>query len=409
MFNDLLAILGLITLSAFFSSAETAFIIANKIKIEIRARKNYITALNAKYFVDNPEYFFTTILISNSVVNIAFASLSSVFLANLFGFSEFQILLVTTFMLLFIGEVIPKYVGTEVADGLILISALPIRLINFILYPITKSVSSISNTLTKSSLKNDEEILNVVHKEDIQNLLEESSEAGKMDEEQTEIISKVIDIREQRVYEAMTPRTEIVGVDLNSSFHEVLDVFIQSGYSKIIVFDENLDNIKGWLFTKDIFKNPENIHSIIRDVLFVPETKKSLDMLNEFLEKQFSIAVVVDEFGGTAGLITIEDLIEELFGEIRDEYDDAEEKMIRKLQDGSFILSGKSEIDILNDEYELQIPEGDYETIAGYIMCKIGRIPLKGESFTVDTLQIHILKSDKTKIDSIKLKEIKKD
>lgn len=406
MFSDILILITLLVLSGFFSSTEIAFIVSNKIKIEIRARKKNFAAINANYFIKNPDLFFSSILISNNIINIAFASISSVLLYNLFGLSELTILLISTMLLLVFGEVLPKFVGSELADVLVLISSTPLRIINFILYPIGKIISSISRTLTKSNLESEKGILDFIKKEDIQELLEESSDAGKMDEEQTEIISKVIDIREQKVYEAMTPRTEIVGVDIKSSMEEVIDTFIKSGYSKILVYEENLDNIKGWLFTKDIFKQPDDWKTNIREVLFVPETKKSLEMLNEFLEKQFSIAVVVDEFGGTAGLITVEDLIEELFGEIRDEYDDAEEKMIRKTNDDSFILNGKGEIDALNEEYDLRIPEGDYETIAGYIMAKIGRIPLKGESFKIDDNQILILRSDKTKIDLIKLKKI---
>lgn len=405
MYNDLLILIALLLLSGFFSSSEIAFIVSSKIKIEIRARKNNLAAINARYFMKNPDLFFSTILISNNAVNIAFASISSVLLMEVFHFSEFTILILSTALLLIIGEVIPKYIGSELADGLVLISSTPLRILNYILYPLGKMFSSISNILTKSNLRSEEGILEFINKEDIHELLEESTEAGKMDEEQTDIISKVIDIREQRVYEAMTPRTEIVGIEIESSMDEVLDTFINSGYSKILVYEENLDNIKGWLFTKDIFKQPEDWKTIIREVSFVPETKKSLEMLNEFLEKRFSIAVVVDEFGGTAGLITIEDLIEELFGEIRDEYDEAEEKMIKKLNDGSFILNGKVEIDTLNEEYELNISEGDYETIAGYIMYKIGRIPLKGESFQIDDYQFLILRSDKTKIDLIKLKK----
>lgn len=403
MLNELLFLLVLLLLSAFFSSSEIAFIVSNKIKIELRARKKYFMALNAKYFVHNPDIFFSTILISNNIVNITFASLSSVVLLELFGLSELQILLISTLLLLVIGELIPKFVGKELADSLVLFSAIPIRIITIVLFPIARLTSTISSVLSRTNLKEEEEILQIVNKEDLQDLLEESSEAGKMDEAQSDIISKVIDIREQRVYEAMTPRTDVIGVELTYTMEEVLDTFIQSGYSKILVYDENLDNIKGWLFTKDIFKQPADWKSIIRDVLFVPETKKSLEMLNEFLSKQMSVAVVVDEFGGTAGLITVEDLIEELFGEIRDEYDEAEEKMIRKVQGNAFVLSGKVEIDILNEEHDLKIPEGDYETIAGFIMYKIGRIPVKGESFKIDNYTIMILRSDKTKIDLVKL------
>lgn len=406
MISDLFVLLFLLLMSGFFSASEIAFIVSNKIKIELRARKKNLTAENAFYFVKNPELFFSTILISNNIVNIAFASLSSVLFYNIFGFSEFTILIVSTILLLMFGEILPKFIGSELADLFVLVSSTPLRILNYLFYPIGKLISSISSSLSKSNIQNESGIFDLLKKEDIQELLDESTEAGKMDEEQTEIIHKVIDIREQRVYEAMTPRTEIIGVDINSTINDVIDTFINSGYSKILVYDENLDNIKGWLFNKDIFKKPEDWKTIIREVLFIPETKKSLEMLNEFLEKHFSIAVVVDEFGGTAGLITIEDLIEELFGEIRDEYDEAEEKMVKKSNDGSFILNGKVEIDLLNEEYDLKIPEGDYETIAGYIMFRIGRIPLKGESFQIDDNQFLILKSDKTKIDLVKLKKI---
>ncbi|MEW6653523.1 MAG: hemolysin family protein [Bacteroidota bacterium] len=403
MLNELLILIFLLAASAVISASEIAFIVSNKIKIELRARKKYFMALNAKYFVDNPNIFFSTILISHNLINIIFATLCYIILYELFAIHWAFTLIISTFLLLILGELIPKYLGKELADSFILFSALPVRVIAFLLYPIAKLTSSVSSVLSRTNLKEEEEIMQISDKDDLQNLLEESSVAGKMDEAQSDIISKVIDIREQRVYEAMTPRTELVGVDLTSTMEEVLDTFIQSGYSKILVYDENLDNINGWLFTKDIFKQPADWKSIIREVLFVPETKKSLEMLNEFLSKRISVAVVVDEFGGTAGLITVEDLIEELFGEIRDEYDEAEEKMIRKVQSNSYVLSGKTEIDLLNEEYDLGIPEGDYETIAGYIMYKIGRIPVKGESFKIDDYTMLILRSDKTKIDLVKL------
>lgn len=403
MTNDLLILLVLLLLSAFFSSSEIAFIVANKIKVEIRARKNNLSAKNARYFINNPDIFFSSILISNNIVNITFASLSSIFLFKIFGLEEFAILLISTTLILLFGELIPKYFGRELADRFVLISAIPLRVITIIMYPFVKTISTISTVLSRTNQKEEEEFLHIFDKEDIQNLIEESSDAGKMDEEQSDIISKVIDIREQRVYEAMTPRTDIVGVEINSTMDEVLDTFIESGYSKIVVFDENLDNIKGTLFTKDIFKQPKDVKSVTREVVFVPETKKSMEMLNEFLDKQFSFAVVVDEFGGTAGILTVEDLIEELFGEIRDEYDDVNEKVAKKIDVNSYLLSGKVEIDYLNEEMDFKIPEGDYETIAGYVTYKIGRIPKKGESFKMDNYTILILKSDNTKIVMLKL------
>ena len=403
MTDYLLSLFILLLLSAFFSSSEIAFIVGNKIKIEIGARKKKLSALNAKYFINNPDQFFSTILISNSVVNIAFASLSSIFLFKLFGLKEFEILLISTVLILLFGELIPKYFGRELADRLVLIVAIPLRIIAIVLYPLVKITSKLSSVLSRTNLKEEEEIQHLFDKEDIQNLIEESSEAGKMDEEQSDIISKVIDIREQRVYEAMTPRTDIVGIEITSTMQEILKSFIDSGYSKLPVYDENLDNIKGVVFSKDIFNLPDDLKTVLREVVFVPETKKSLEMLNEFLDKQFSIAIVVDEFGGTAGILTVEDLIEELFGEIRDEFDDVEEKIAKKIDANSYLVNGKIEIDYLNEELDFQIQEGDYETIAGYVTFRIGRIPVKGESFKIDNLSVQILKADKTKIDLLKI------
>jgi len=403
MINHLLTLFILLLLSAFFASSEIAFIVGNKIKIEIRARSKNISALNARYFINHPDLFFSTIIISNNLVSIAFASLSSIFLNELFSLGNFSILIITSALLLIFGELIPKYFGKELADRLIMFSAIPLRLVTFILYPAVKVISNISKILSRSNRREEEEIQHLFDKDDLQNLIEESSDAGKMDEEQSEIISKVIDIREQRVYEAITPRTDIVGVEITDNIQEATKIFIESGYSKLPVYEENLDNIKGVIFAKDIFKQPQDIKSILREVVFVPETKNSLEMLNEFLQKQFSIAVVVDEFGGTAGILTVEDLIEELFGEIRDEYDDVDEKLAKKIDANSYLMSGKVEIDYLNEELDLKISEGEYETIAGFITFRIGRIPAKGESFKIDRFNVQILKSDKTKIDLIKL------
>jgi putative hemolysin len=404
MFKDIIFLFAFLILTAFFAAAEIAFIVGNKIKIEIRARQKNPYALTAKYFIEKPELFFSTILICSSITNIAFASLCSVFLITIFGLKGITVLLITTIIILFFGELIPKILGRELADRLVLISALPIRILSIFLFPFVKIVSAVSSALININEREEKEILSFFDKDDIQDLIEESSEAGKIDEEQSEIISKIIDMREQCVYESMTPRTDILGVEITDTLGEILKKFIESGYSKLPVYDENLDNIKGIVFSKDIFKEPADLPSIMREMVFVPETKKSLEMLNEFLDKQFSIAIVVDEFGGTAGLLTVEDLIEELLGEIRDEYDDVNEKIIKKINDSEFLLSGKVEIDYLNDEFNLNIPEGDYETIAGYITFKLGRIPEKGESFSIDNYSVYVIKSDKTKIDLVKVK-----
>ncbi len=392
----------LLVLSAFFSSSELAFVVSNKIKIELAARKNIFPAKSAFYFMKNPQIFFSTILISNNVVNIAFASIITVIMVNVYNLNDLEILLISSFLLLLFGELIPKYLAREFADGLIMTTALPIRIITFLLYPFVKLTSSISSILTTSKNLTDENFAHAFEKEDIHSLIEESSNVGVVDKEESDIIKKIIDLGEQKIYESMTPRTEIVGVDINSTIDDTIKIFIESGYSKLPVYSESLDNIKGIVYAYDMFKKPENLKSILRDVVFVPETKKSLDMLNEFLENHYSLAIVVDEFGGTAGILTIEDLIEEMLGEIRDEYD-VEEEVCKKIDDSTYVISGKVEIDYINEEFNLNIPEGEYETLAGFIMTNLGRIPERGEKVTIGNYHIIILHSTKTKINLVKL------
>lgn len=398
---EIVSLLFLLSLSAFFSSTELAFVVANKIKLEIRSKQNKLAEKSAMYFVNKPQIFFSTILISNNIVNIAFASLVTIFLQRLFNFGNVAILLVSTFSLLLFGELLPKYFAREYADTLIKTNAVPLRIISFVIYPFAKITSSLSNVFVRTDLIKEEET-QVLEKEDLQTLIDESSAAGKVSEEDSEIISNIFELGEQKIYEAMTPRTEIEGVEINSGIDEVIDKFIETGYSKLPVYEENLDNVKGVVIAYDMFKNPKTLKEVMRDVIFVPETKMSMDMLNEFLEKRISIAIVVDEFGGTAGLITVEDILEEMLGEIMDEYDE-EEDVCKQIEENTYVISGRVEIDFINDKFSFEIPEGDYETIAGFIMANIGRIPEKGETVEVGKFKIQILHSDETKINLVKL------
>ena len=316
--------------------------------------------------------------------------------------SEFSVLIISTLVLLIFGELLPKYFARELGDRIVLITSIPIRVVFYLLYPFVKITSSLSSFLTQSSSVKAENINFLFSKEDIEFLVNESHEAGIVNKKESAIITKVLALGEQKVYEAMRPRTEIVGVDIDSTIDEVISVFIDSGYSKIPVYEENLDNIRGVIFAYDIFKSPKNLQSIIREIIFVPETKRSFEMLNEFLNKQVSIAIVVDEFGGTAGLVTMEDIIEELFGEIKDEYD-IEEDICKKIATDTYLISGKVEIDYINEKYSLGIPTGDYETIAGFITSEIGRIPLQGESVTIDRFYFLVARANHIKIELVKL------
>lgn len=402
MFNDILILIVLLVVSGFFSGSEIAFVVANKIKIEIKARRENFSAKSVMYFMSKPQNFFSTILIGNNVTNIAYASLATIFLSTVFGFEEYSILLLTTFSLLIFGELLPKYFSRELAERVILTFALPLRILTFLIYPFVKLTSSIAEILTKSANVNEENISNLFQKEDIQTLVSESHKAGIVNKNEIDIINRVLELGEQKVYEAMRPRTEIVGIEIESSIEEVIKVFIESGFSKLPVYEENLDNIKGVVFAYDMFKLPKNLNEVIRQVIFVPETKKSIDMLNEFLSSRNSIAIVVDEFGGTAGIVTIEDLIEELFGEIKDEYD-IEDDLCRKIAENTYLISGKVEIDFINEQYNINLPYGEYETIAGLITSNLGRIPIQGETVIINNLTFLIIRASSKKIEMVKL------
>ncbi len=399
---EIILLILLILISGFFSGTEIAFIVANKIKIEVKANKKNLAARNALYFINHPRTFFSTILIGNNIVNIAFASLSAIILPAIFSLNGLEILLITSLIILMFGELIPKYIARGFSEHLVMPIALPLRIITFFLYPFIKVFSSISSFLAKSSSMKAENIKFLFSKEEFDFLVRESHKAGMFDKKENDIISKVLSLGDQRVYEAMRPRTEIVGIDINSSIEEALLLFIDSGYSKLLLYEENLDNIKGIIYANDFFKSPKSIKEILHDAVFIPETKKSFELLNEFLTRQVTIAVVIDEFGGTAGIVTMEDIFEEMFGEIKDEYD-IEEDIIKKISDNNYIISGKAEIDFINEEYGLNIPTGDYETMAGYITTKLGRIPLLGETVSFDGFTFLITRANQIRIDIVKL------
>ena len=402
MEHQIIYLILLVALSAFFSGTELAFVVANKLKIEVRARKKNLAALSAKYFISNPQNFFSTILIGNNIVNIAYASLGAVYLSTIFGWSELTILIVLSLVILFFGEILPKYLARELADRLILLTSLPLRAFSYLLLPFVKITTAISNKVVQTSSLKTDSLYHLFDKEDIKGLVKESEIAGIVDKRDSVLINKVIELGDQRVYEAMTPRTEIVGVEISSDIKEVLNIFIESDFSKLPVYEDNLDNIKGVLLAKDLFKSPENIKAILREVSFIPETKKSFEVLNDFLEKRNSIAIVVDEHGGTAGIVTIEDILEELFGEIEDEFD-IQEDICRKIAQDTYIISGKVEVDHINEKYNLNIEEGDYETLSGFITSKSGKIPSPGEVITVDNFSIQIIRATSQKIDLVKL------
>ncbi len=405
---EILALILLLILSGFFSASEIAFVVSNKLKIELRARKNNFSAKIISHFNEKQQHFFSTILISNNIVNITFTTLITLFLFSAFGFSDVTILIVSTLLLLIFGELIPKYFAREYPDKFVLFTAIPLRFVAFVLAPLVWVTSALSHFLVTTANIKEEKIGHLFDRENIQSLLQESASSGatsNINDDEFDVINKVIELGEQKIYEVMTPRTDIVGIDITANISQAIKLFKESGYSKLLVFDENMDSIKGFIHALDMFKFPKKVSDILHDILFVPETKKSLELLNELLDKRISIALVVDEFGGTEGIVTVEDIIEEMLGEIRDEYD-ADEEICKEISKNQFIISGKYEIDRLNEEFNLQIPEGEYETIAGFIITELGLIPTKKKVYRIGNFDIEIIHSSKQRIELVKLKQI---
>lgn len=399
---EIVELILFILASAYFSATEIAFVVANKIKIELRARKNIFVYKIIHSFIRKPQDFFSAILISNNIVNISFSSLSAIILAKYFGFDDFTIIIISSFLVLIFGELLPKYFAREVADSFLKLAIIPLKIIYYPMYPVIKIFSSLSNIIAKTGKLNEENINTLFDKDDIHSLINESFHSGNIKSQDTYYLRKALQLGDKKAYESMIPRTDITAVELNDSIEEVKRVFIESNFSKILVYKDTIDNIVGFIHVYDLFKNPENIKNILREIPFVPSTKRLIELLNEMLEKRVSLAIVIDEFGGTAGMITLEDIIEEMIGEISDEYD-TDELVCKQVDENTFVFSGKVSISKITSDFNLEIPEGDYETIAGFVTSKIGEIPSKGMTFDIDNLKIIILKSNQKKIDLVKV------
>jgi len=411
-----------VLLSGFFSGSEMAFVTANKLKLEIESRKNSFKGRTLAFFSENPERFLTTTLVGNNIVNVLYATLMAIYLAepiqviyfNIFGVypSEAVILIIQTIvasvLILLIGEILAKAIFRVLADYMVSIVAVPLKVINILLRPLIFLSNKASNILVRAFNVGQERSEKIFRRQDVEMIFRELMESGgsqEIDHDDSEILHNVLELSNKRVRETMVPRTEIIAVERNSSLEELKKAFIESGYSKIPVFQDTIDDIIGVVFAYDLFSNPQKIGDIIRPVKLIPSSKKSKDLLTEFRQSNISVAVVIDEYGGTAGMVTIEDLIEEVVGDIQDEYD-KEDDDIKKLSPNTFLLAGSVEIDELMDRYPecaLEIDAGEFETIAGYIINHTGRIPKVNEEIKFGGNTFIISKATQSRLETVKL------
>ena len=418
MIPEVVIILVSVLLSAFFSGMEIAFVSANKMHIELEKKKENMLAHVLTRLTQRPSRFITTMLIGNNIALVVYGYFMGDLLVKLYLGSlenEFAILLIQTFIstliILITAEFLPKAIFRVYANETLMIFALPSYLFYILLYPVSRFITLISDFFLRVffNVKEDEVQL-AFTKAELGHYIDEQLESKEDDvDTEIQIFQNALDFHDVKAREAMIPRTEIVAVEVHDSINNLRDLFTETGLSKIMVYSNSLDDIIGYAHFFDLFKKPKNIRSILLPIEIIPESMMIHDVLNDLILKRKSVAIVLDEYGGTSGLITVQDIIEELFGEIEDEHDSMD-LIEEKINDREFRFSTRHEVDYLNETYDLELEENnDYETLGGLIVHHTENIPSTGEIIEIDNYQFTILKESASKIEEVYLKVLFKD
>lgn len=402
--------------SALFSGSEIAFISANKLHIELQSKKGVLTGRILTSFLEHPSRFIGTTLLGNTLSLVVYgifmvkllepwiAGLLPPAISNEGGILVIQTL-ISTFIVLVTAEFIPKSLFMINPNVMLRVIALPMRIIYFLLYPFVMAVVGLSKLLITRLFGLDyEESKPVYGLTDLNNFIKsfQKENPNPKIEVDTKILDNALEFKTVKIRECMIPRTELVAVDIEDSMEELKAAFVESGHSKILVYEDSIDNIIGYCHTLKLFKKPESIKEILTPVIILPETMQANDLMIQFITEHKSLALVVDEFGGTSGIVTMEDLIEEIFGEIQDEYD--EENLVeQKIGGNTYLFSARLEIDYLNEKYNWNLPEGDYETLGGMILAITEDLPMKNQVITLPGFEIYIESVQNVRIDTIKL------
>ena len=399
--------------SAFFSGVEIAFISANKLQLELDKSKGKFYSKMIAFFSKNESDFITTMLVGNNISLVVYGIVMTQILTpklELFFNSDFILLLIqtiiATLIVLVTAEFLPKTIFRVFPNQILNIFSIPIWLFFVFLRPISILMLKITHVILKYVLKqNITKDKQVFGKTDLDDFLSnvKSAEGAEDTRVEVKMLQNALDLSEKRVRECMIPRTEIIAIDMLSSMDEVKAKFIDTKLSKLLVFKGNIDKIIGYVHSYDLFKSPKNLKSILLPLPFVPESMKAMELLNQFIESNKGVAVVLDEFGGTAGMITIEDVTEEIVGEIVDEHD-VDETVDQQIDPTTFILLGRDYVEDINRKYNLALPESDeYETISGLLLDFLEKIPKKEDVIEFKGYHFTIINVSKTTIQEVKL------
>ena len=417
MQENILVIVFSLLLSGFFSGTEIAFVSVDKLLIELDREKGRLGGKIISGFLAKPSQFIGTLLIGNNLANVVYG----IYMANVFEpiLSDYlpdiinnpttifitQTIL-ATFIVLITGEFIPKSLFYINPQSFLTYLSVPILVIYWVLYPIVFVVVRISRfvitRIFQLEFTEDKPVFGLTDLNNfIQNRLSEKNKQNVLDLD-TKIFSNALEFKTVKVRECMIPRTDIKAVDITDSIEIIQQEFINSGFSKILVYRETIDDIIGYCHTLALFKKPKNIESILTPVMIVPETMAANELLVQFITERKSIALVVDEFGGTSGIVTMEDIMEEIFGEIEDEHDE-QDYIEQKLEENSYLLSARLEVDYLNEKYGFDFPEGEYDTLGGYVLSITRDMPSVNEDIRNERFIFHIVSRDENKINLIKV------
>jgi putative hemolysin len=411
----LIFIITSLVFSAFFSGIEIAFVTSNKLRIELQNKQGLLGGKILSQYVKDPSKFISTTLVGNNIALVIYGIFSGDMLDNTLltlipdTYWRFIIVtIITTLIVLITAEFLPKSLFRLNPDNILNALIVPFHLCYFILWPIVAIITFISKgiikILTGETMASSKPVFNRL---DLDNLISQTGQIELNEDSNlsTEMFKNALDFGNLKVRDCMIPRTELVAVDINENIKDLFQVFIESRHSKVLIFKENIDNIIGYVHQISLLKNPKTISEATMPILITNKSRSLQDQLKEMTLKRKSIAVVVDEFGGTAGIITIEDIIEEIFGEIDDEYD-TEELKETIINDKHYIFSGRHTIEYLNENYNLSIPEGEYETLGGYIISISESIPDEKEVIVIDNFEITIKQMKAARIEEVELKVI---
>lgn len=403
---QLIILLVLLFLSAFFSSAETAMTTVNRIRIRTFADEGNARAKTLLKITDDPAKFLSAILIGNNIVNLSAASLTTSLAYGLGGSMVAIASGILTLLILLFGEITPKTMATIHSEKISLLYAPLISIFIRLMTPVIFIVNGMANVILRIMRIDPNANTKVMTENDLRTIVDVSHEDGVIESEEKEMINNVFDLGDAKAKDVMVPRVHVTFADVNSTYDELIDIFREDKFTRLPIFEDTTDNVIGTINMKDLllYDNKKDFHlrDILREAYFTYEYKNISELLLEMRESSFNIAIVLDEYGETAGLITLEDLLEEIVGEIRDEYDDNEEDFIKEIGPLEYQVEGSTNLEEINDRLDLDLSSDDYDSVGGLIIEHLDRLPEAGDEITTeDGIRMVVEKLDKNRIEQV--------